>query len=197
MTSSISEDESMAKFFALVGLSVLRASLFHPMTPKKTIRLFNEQYDGTESIEELMNLERQRIAEAEPDLWSQLPELPLRLFSGKRANDDPPPLRNREGELIPLERAGVTGIFCCYKMPNDEVHWYFYDTATDDVLDNVEQIWTEIRCDVETPRHIEAGQGGLGNARKKIEQFIRSTYLRSIQAPIGAKPKLLAWMEVS
>ena len=70
------------------------------MTPKTTIRLFNEQYDGTESIEELMNLERQRIAESEPDLWSQLPALPLRLFSGKRANDEPPLFRNREGELI-------------------------------------------------------------------------------------------------
>ena len=43
-----------------------------PDDPETTIRLFNEQYDGTESIEELMNLERQRIAESEPDLWSQL-----------------------------------------------------------------------------------------------------------------------------
>ena len=167
-----------------------------PDDPEETIRLFNEQYDGTENIEELMNLERQRIAESEPDLWSQLLQLPLRLFSGKRANDEPPPFHNREDELIPLERAGATGIFCCYQMPNDEVQWYFYNAGTDEVLDNVEQIWTEIRCDVKTARYTEGGQGGLGNARKKIERFIRSTYLRSIQAPIGAKPKLLAWMEI-
>ena len=81
-------------------------------------------------------------------------------------------------------------------MPNDEVQWYFYNTETDEVLDNTEQIWPEIRCGVKTPRHAESGQGGLGNTRKKIERFIRNTYLRSIQAPIGAKPKLLAWMEV-
>ena len=168
-----------------------------PDDPEETIRLFNEQYDGTESIEELMNLERQRIAESEPDLWSQLPKLPLRLFSGKRANDEPPPFRNREDELIPLKRAGATGIFCCYQMPNDEVQWYFYKAETDEVLDNVDQIWPEIRCDVTTPRYTESGQGGLGNARKKIERFIRSSYLRSIQAPIGATPKLLAWMEIS
>ena len=167
-----------------------------PDDPEETIRLFNEQYDGTENIEELMNLERQRIAESEPDLWSQLPQLPLRLFSGKRANDEPPPFHNREEELIPLERTGATGIFCCYQMPNDEVQWYFYNTETDEVLDNTEQIWPEIRCGVKTPRHAESGQGGLGNTRKKIERFIRNTYLRSIQAPIGAKPKLLAWMEV-
>ena len=168
-----------------------------PDDPEDTIRLFNEQYDGTQSIEELMNLERQRIAESNPDLWSQLSTLPLRLFSGKSTNDKPLPFRNREGELIPLEHPGATGIFCCYQMPNGEVQWYFYNAETNEVLDNVEQIWPEIRCDAETPRHIETGQGELGNARKKIEQFIRSTYLRSIQAPIGAKPKLLAWMEVS
>ena len=168
-----------------------------PDDPEETIRLFNEQYDGTESIEELMNLERQRIAESEPDLWSQLSKLPLRLFSGKRASDEPTPFRNREDELIPLERAGATGIFCCYQMPNDEVRWYFYNIATDEVFDNVEQIWTEIRCEVATPRYTESGQGGLGNTRKKIERFIRSSYLRSIQAPIGSNPKLLAWMEVS
>ena len=168
-----------------------------PDDPEETIRLFNEQYDGTESIEELMNLERQRIAESEPHLWSQLPQLPLRLFSGKRADDEPPPFRNREDELIPLERTGVTGIFCCYKMPNDEVQWYFYNAATDEVLDNVERIWTEIRCEVETPRYIESGQGGLGDARKRIERFIQKNYLRSIQAPMGAKPKLIAWMEIS
>ena len=131
-----------------------------PDDPEETIRLFNEQYDGTESIEELMNLERQRIAESEPDLWSQLPKLPLRLFSGKRASDEPPPFRNREDELIPFERTGATGIFCCYQMPNDEVRWYFYNAETDEVFDNVDQIWPEIRCDVATPRYIESGQGG-------------------------------------
>ena len=32
-----------------------------------------------------MNLERQRISEAHPKLWGQLPDLPMRLFSGKDA----------------------------------------------------------------------------------------------------------------
>ena len=82
-------------------------------------------------------------------------------------------------------------------MPNDEVQWYFYNAETDEVLDNVEQIWPEIRCDVETPRHTESGQGGLGTAQKKIEHHLRRTYLRRIQASIGATPKLLAWMDVS
>ena len=51
-----------------------------------------------------MNLERQRISEAHPDLWRQLPNLPKRLFSGKDVSIKPPPMYNRDGELIPLRR---------------------------------------------------------------------------------------------
>ena len=100
----------MGKILRIDRTLGIEGKFVSPNDPETTIRLFNEQYDGTESVEELMNLERQRIAEAEPDLWMQLPELPLRLFSGKRANDEPPAFHNREGELIPLERTGVTGI---------------------------------------------------------------------------------------
>ena len=40
-----------------------------PDDDDETVRLFNERYDGTESIEELMNLARQRISESNPKLW--------------------------------------------------------------------------------------------------------------------------------
>ena len=162
----------------------------------KTLQLFNERYEGTESIEELMNLERQRISESYPKLWRQLPNLPLRLFSGKGVDDEPPPFRNRDGEPIPLNRLGSEGLFCCYEMPNGEIKWYFYDPEIDEVLDNVEEIWPEVRCGEHTMHRTEEGLAGLTNARKKIERHIR-TYLMRIQAPMGAKPKLLAWMEIS
>ena len=162
----------------------------------ETLRLFNERYDGTESIEELMNLERQRISESYPDLWRQLPKLPLRLFSGKDITDEPPPFLNRDGEPIQLDRIGSAGVFCCYEMPNGEIKWYFYDTEIDEVLDNVEEIWPEIRCDERTTRWTEDGPGGLVEARNKIERHIRG-YLMRIQAPMGAKPKLITWMEIS
>ena len=55
-----------------------------PDDPDETLRLFNERYEGTESVEELMNLERQRISESHPKLWRQLPDLPMRLFSPQR-----------------------------------------------------------------------------------------------------------------
>ena len=167
-----------------------------PDDPDETLRLFNERYEGTESVEELMNLERQRISESHPKLWRQLPDLPMRLFSCKGIDDEPPPFLNRDGEPIPLNRVGSNGLFCCYEMPNGEIKWYFYDTEIDEVLDNVEEIWPEIRCGEDTTRWTEDGPEGLVDARKKIERYIRK-YLLQIQAPMGAKPKLIAWMEVS
>ena len=167
-----------------------------PNDPDETLRLFNERYEGTESIEELMNLERQRISESNPKLWRQLPALPMRLFSGKGIDDEPPPFLNRDSETIPLKRHGSEGIFCCYEMPNGEIKWYFYDREIDDVLDNVEEIWPEVRCSEDTMRWTEGGPGGLADERQRIERHIR-TYLMRIQAPMGVKPKLIAWMEIS
>lgn len=167
-----------------------------PDDDNETLLLFNERYEGRESIEELMNLERQRISESNPKLWRQLPNLPMRLFSGKAVDDEPPPFLNRDGEPILLDRIGDTGVFCCYEMPNGEIKWYFYNADEDEVLDNVEEIWPEIRCDENTERWTENGPGGLVNARKQIERHIRA-YLMRIQAPMGVKPKLIAWMEVS
>ena len=167
-----------------------------PDDDDETLRLFNERYEGRESVEELMNLERQRISESNPQLWRQLPDLPMRLFSGKGVTEESPPFLNRDGERIPLDRVGSPGVFCCYEMPNGEIKWYFYDTEIDEVLANVEEIWPEIRCDENTTRWTEKGPGGLVDARKKIERHIRK-YLMQIQAPMGTKPKLIAWMEIS
>ena len=158
-----------------------------PDDDNETLRLFNERYEGKESIEELMNLERQRISESYPELWRKLPNLPQRLFSGKDVNDAPSPFLDRDGNPIPLARHGIIGVFCCYKMPNDEIKWYYYDTDEDEVFDNIEGIWPEIRCDKQTLRRTERGQGGLVDDRKQIERHIRG-YLRDIQAPMGEKP---------
>ena len=167
-----------------------------PDDDNETLRLFNERYDGTESVEELMNLERQRISEAYPELWHQLPKLPRRLFSGKAVTDKPPPLHNRDGEMIALERRGSTGLFCCYEMPNGEIKWYFYNTEVNQVFEHVAALWPEIRCDNETQRHTAVGIAGLKEVLKKVERYIQQTYLLQIQAPMGTKPKLIAWMEL-
>ena len=138
-----------------------------PDDDDETLRLFNERYDGTESIEELMNLERQRISESNPELWGQLPNLPIRLFSGKDVTEEPPPFLNRDGEPIPLNRVGDTGVFCCYEMPNGEIKWYFYDADEDEIIENVEEIWPEVRCGEDTTRWTENGPGSLVDAHKE------------------------------
>ncbi|RKU11633.1 hypothetical protein C6501_12155 [Candidatus Poribacteria bacterium] len=176
-----------------------------PDDDNETLRLFNERYDGTANVEELMNLERQRISESNPELWRQLPNLPKRLFSGKDVNVKPPQMRNRDGEIIPLKRIGDVGVFCCYEMPivekpkdeksKGEIKWYFYDSDNDSIIEDVSGIWPEIRCDIETKRYTEEGPGGLRDALKKVEKHIQK-HLMKIQAPMGAKPKLIAWLEI-
>ena len=169
-----------------------------PDDADETLQLFNERYEGTESVEELMNLERQRIAEEKPSLWRRLEDLPLRIFSGKRASEEPPLLVDRNGEPISLDRTGARGVFCCYQMPESgEIRWYFYNSDTDEVVADLEGIWPEVRCGDNASRYTVSGQQVVNKARRQIERYIERTYLLSIQAPLGTKLKLIAWLEVS
>lgn len=169
-----------------------------PDDADETLQLFNERYEGTESVEELMNLERQRIAEAKPSLWRRVEDLPLRIFSGKRASEEPPPLVDRNGEPISPNRTGAKGVFCCYQMPESgEIRWYFYNSDTDEVVTDLEGIWPEVRCSDNASRYAVSGQQVVKKARRQIERYIERTYLLSIQAPLGTKLKLIAWLEVS
>jgi hypothetical protein len=36
----------------------------------------------------------------------------------------------------------------------------------------------------------------LADARKTVENHIKNTYLKDVQAPVGAKPELIGWMEI-
>jgi hypothetical protein len=40
-------------------------------------------------------------------------------------------------------------------------------------------------------------QQTLSEIRAKIDRHIKNTYLRQVQAPIGVKPILKAWMELN
>ncbi len=37
----------------------------------------------------------------------------------------------------------------------------------------------------------------LAEIRSKIETHIKNTYLKSVQAPVGVKPALKAWLELT
>jgi len=200
----------------------IEGALLSPDDPDMAMKLFNERYEGKESTEELMRLEKQRIESDNPELWQSLENLPKRLFTGKKAGAGFGPIIDRRGEEIDrLEPNLKPGLFTCYRMPpivgkaaenlmelttekydpethpKGEVKWYFRDAETEKISEVLEETWTAVRCSGNTKRVVKQGVTKLAPARKAIERHVKNTYLRDIQAPIGAKPTLVAWMEIS
>jgi len=163
----------------------LEAPLIGPDDPVETLKLFNERYEGQHSVEEKLRLELNKIARKYPDLYENLPHLPLRLFSGERA-----------------DFKSFKGLFCCYRFPPieeskpQEVRWYFREFTTRKVVEGVEGIYEKIQCLSDTARATIASPEDLAEQRKEIERYIKNTYLRALQAPQDYKPILLCWMEV-
>ena len=83
------------------------------------------------------------------------------------------------------------------KHPQGEVKWYFCDAQTGTISEVLEETWTAVRCAKDTDRIIKQGVTKLAPVRKAIEKHIKNTYLKDIQVLIGAKPTLIAWMEIS
>jgi superfamily II DNA or RNA helicase len=200
----------------------IEGALLMPDDPEMSLKLFNERYEGKESTEELMNLERQRLEKELPEFWQELQSLPKRLFSGKKAGDGFGPILNQKNEVIAhLKANDKKGVFTCYRMPpivgkaaqslmelttekfdpeahvQGEVKWYFRDGETGKISELPENTWTAVRCSQGTERIAPQGVTKLADARKAIEKHIKNTYLKDVQAPIGAKEVLLAWMELS
>lgn len=175
----------------------IEAPVLRPDDEVEALRLFNETYEGEQSIEERLHLEMQDIQRDNPDLWARLPTLPRRLFSGKAVATN-----------------GVGGLFCCYRFPVlvrqseiadrksqinlGEVRWYFRD-HTGDIWesDRLEEIANAIRSAPDTPRLTAASHEDLKAWRIEIERRCVSRHLRELQAPVGAKATLVCWMEVS
>jgi hypothetical protein len=148
--------------------------------------------------------------------------MPKRLFSGKEAGAGFGSILNQKGdEISHLKANSNKGVFACFRMPTiigvaakdlteikydkaepskemtNEVRWYFWDAQTQKVTETLEETWTAVRCGKETKKNIEKGVTGLASARKAIEKHIKNTYLKDVQAPIGAKPTLITWMEIN
>ena len=75
--------------------------------------------------------------------------------------------------------------------------WYVYELSTDKVVDEPGQIIDLIRCEPATPRRCRLERQTLSEIRAKVEKHIKNTYLKSLQAPVGVKPALKGWMELS
>ncbi len=186
----------------------IEGALLSPDDPNMSMKEFNEKYEGQDSVEELMHLELQRLSKAHPELLATLKNAPMRLFSAKRAGDGFEPMIDKDGNVKPnLQPHNVKGLFLAYRMPGMQeglqgpVRWYFVDSASGQIHEGetdtaLQYAWAAIRCVEGTERTAAPEPERVTQARKKVESHIKNTYLRAVQAPIGANPVLLEWMEV-
>ena len=166
--------------------------LLRPDDDYDILRDFIRQCEGTESQSESLSLELQRLLKEHPGLEERLSAFPNRIFTGKEA-------------LRPEAR----GLFFCYARPAKEidsddwtieagdVKWYLYDLGREAILEDPAEIIEFIRSDPDTPRVCRMGKDDLVGIRKNIDKHIKNSYLKKVQAPIGVKPVLRAWMELT
>ena len=64
-------------------------------------------------------------------------------------------------------------------------------------MPNVSLKFEWIRSAPDTPRQCVLPRETLGEARAAIERHLKNGYLRQVQAPVGVKPILKAWMELA
>src|SRR5262249_7314638 len=143
------------------------------------------------------DLEYQQLLRDHPELAASLPQMPGRVFSGKKH-----------------PTFGARAIFFCFALPAADhgaapddagaypwteeagrAAWYLYDLENGQIEEDPTKIICSIRCEPETPRHCTLPKPTLSEIRAKVELHIKNTYLKSVQAPLGVKPPLKAWME--
>ena len=147
-----------------------------------------------------------------------LPVQPLRLFYSYSHKDEK--LRNElethlkglpgsifSGRKRPAKAA--RGVFFCYALPALDkeageftevagmTRWYLYDLDRDAILEEPGEIVASIRSKPATLRKCTTKEKTLIELRGKIEKHIKNTYLKQVQAPMGVKPVLKAWMELN
>ena len=203
------ELDELLRLYTRVSHKVLRISrtfgiegkkLLKPEDDYDALKDFTHAYEGSTSPLEEMNLEYQKLLQEHPGLAKVLDALPGRLFSG---TEHP--------------KQGTRAVFFCYAMPSPPpllhdgtlpddqpwsveggaTQWYLYDIETGAIENDPARIVGLIRCTPDTPRKHEISETTLSEIRVQVEKHIKNTYLKQVQAPIGVKPALKAWMELS
>jgi superfamily II DNA or RNA helicase len=195
--------------YTLVTRKTLRISLTFGIEGRKlltpedhydALKDFNQAYEGAATPLEALHLEFQGLLKEFPDLENRLQRFPSRLFSGKDTIRPEtravffcyalpaPPATARGGEDIEAaawtEEAGVA-------------RWYLYEIEGKEITSEPSEMVEWIRAAPDTPRKVTGEPTPLANVRKQVEKVIRDTYLKQVQAPVGVRPLLKAWMELS
>lgn len=174
----------ISKTFGIEGKKLLT-----PDDDYEALKDFNSQYEGETSGDEIIALAYQELLSNNPDYESTVIGLPKKMFSGKSSSE-------------------TKGFFFCYELPvkkadgswsnGDGMYkWYILDAATGNVLQQTFEIWNAIKCPPEEPRVFTTVEAEFSEQRKTIEDFIKKSYLRVVQAPIGIKPRLVTWMQIN
>ena len=185
----------ISKTFGIEGKKLLK-----PDDDYEALKEFNEDYEGTPSATEAMRLEWQKLLEEHPGLEEHLNALPGRAFSGK---EHPTPNAKALFFCYALPAPGVEAHEGLVADPNiwseamGHTTWYLYDLASEKIAEEPTEIIKVIRAKPETPRRHVLPDKTLSEIRVKIERHITNTYLRKVQAPVGVKATLKAWMELS
>lgn len=190
-------------------LGIEGKKLLRPEDDYDALKDFNEAYEGALTSDEEMHLAFQQLLKDNPDLEERLNRLPNRIFSGKTRGAGQDPAR-----LIGSEAAGI---FFCYNLPAPDraatptsgnpaetwteeagrTAWYLYDLATNEILSDPSAIFPVIQCMPNTARRTVINRETLIGARKKLDEYIKNSYLKQVNAPVGVFPTLKAWMELS
>ena len=191
------ELEQLLNLYQTVSRKTLRISKTFGIEGKKlltpeddfdALKEFNSQYEGETSWDEEMALAYQELLASQPDYPTLVENLPKKMYSGKQAST-------------------FTGFFFCYELPmkrtdgtwtdgNGWYRWYLLDTDTQKVMESTYDVWKAIKCTPDEPRKIHTDVSGFSEARKAIESYIKKNYMRSVQAPLGVRPRLVTWLEL-
>jgi SNF2 family DNA or RNA helicase len=186
----------------------IEGALLSPDDPEMSLKEFNQSYEGQESIEELMAIERQRLALQHPGEWRGVAEYPQRVFTGKLAGAGFEQVIGKDGEpKANIKPEPLRGVFFAYQMPGitadsrGPVKWYLFDRSTGKIHEadsdrGLQRAWCAVRCVDDTARSNSLPEDELTSARKQVDGHIRNTYLRQAQTPMGLRPILLTWMEI-
>jgi SNF2 family DNA or RNA helicase len=185
----------ISKTFGIEGKKLLK-----PDDDYDALKDFVHAYEGTTTPVEQMHLEYQKLLSDFPDLKVRLDRLPGRVFSGK---ENP--------------KATARAVFFCYALPTpagpaeqvakgDEngwsvergyTRWYLADLDSEKILQEPSEIIDFVRSNPDTPRRAVLDKALLTETRIRVEKHIKNTYLKQVQAPVGVKPLLKAWMELN
>jgi superfamily II DNA or RNA helicase len=193
-----SELEDLLSLYQRVSQKTLRISktlgiegrrLLTPEDDYNSLQEFNAAYEGTESKEEEMVLEYQRLMRENPGYEDTVRTLPGKIFSGKISESR-------------------KGLFFCYELPSKHpdgtwtaigegfYRWYFFNPETEEISGQTYEIWPLIKSESDTPRVLAIQENNFASFRKSVDTHIKNSYMKAIQAPIGIKPRLVTWMQL-